>query len=280
MVEKIIDLYLNKKLSAYKISSILNISKDKVYYYLKKNNISRRSNSINSKKFFSDEYFFENIDSEEKAYWLGFIYADGFIISSRDAFGLSLSVKDESHIEKFLKSIKSNNKISRYFNNMGFEYSRIVIHSKKLKEDLIKNGCLENKTFLLKFPNIDKEYVRHFIRGYFDGDGSIIGYVRKPNPKNREINYRVSRAFNIDSKKQNILIEIQNFFSKHNIKTDINYIMRDDMYRLCTSSKEEIEKIFHLLYDDSNFYLNRKFNKFNYYVNTEVSQIITDHCNA
>ena len=63
MVEKIIDLYLNKKLSAYKISSILNISKDKVYYYLKKNNISRRSNSINSKKFFSDEYFFENIDS-------------------------------------------------------------------------------------------------------------------------------------------------------------------------------------------------------------------------
>ena len=52
------------------------------------------------------------------------------------------------------------------------------------------------------------------------------------------------------------------------------------MYRLCTSSKEEVEKIFHLLYDNSNFWLNRKFNKFNYYVNTEVSQIITDHRNA
>ena len=40
------------------------------------------------------------------------------------------------------------------------------------------------------------------------------------------------------------------------------------------------KKLFNLLYTDSNFYLNRKFKKFNYYVNTEVSQIITDHCNA
>ena len=55
---------------------------------------------------------------------------------------------------------------------------------------------------------------------------------------------------------------------------------RDDMYRLCTSSKGELIKIFNLLYIDSNFYLKRKFEKFNYYVNTEVSQIITDHRNA
>lgn len=52
------------------------------------------------------------------------------------------------------------------------------------------------------------------------------------------------------------------------------------MYRISTSSKKEVEKIFHLLYDNSNFYLSRKFDKFNYYVNTEVNQLITDHRNA
>ena len=52
------------------------------------------------------------------------------------------------------------------------------------------------------------------------------------------------------------------------------------MYRISTSFKKEVEKIFHLLYDNSNFYLSRKFNKFNYYVNTEVSQLIADHRNA
>lgn len=52
------------------------------------------------------------------------------------------------------------------------------------------------------------------------------------------------------------------------------------MFRLVTSSKDNVNKLFHLLYDEANFYLNRKFNKFNYYVNTEVSQLLIDHRNA
>lgn len=52
------------------------------------------------------------------------------------------------------------------------------------------------------------------------------------------------------------------------------------MYRVKTTSKKEIEKLFHFLYDDSYFYLSRKFKKFDYYVNTEVSQLIADHRNA
>ena len=64
------------------------------------------------------------------------------------------------------------------------------------------------------------------------------------------------------------------------IRTNKNYRTIDDMYRLVTSSESEVKKLFNLLYNDSNFYLKRKFDKFNYYVNTEVSQIITDHRNA
>ena len=97
---------------------------------------------------------------------------------------------------------------------------------------------------------------------------------------NREKNYRVSRAFNIDSKTKSILEDIQKYLKEQGIEVTINYIVRDSMYRLVTCSESEIRKLFNLLYNGSNFYLYRKFKKFNYYVNTEVSQIITDHCNA
>lgn len=70
------------------------------------------------------------------------------------------------------------------------------------------------------------------------------------------------------------------FFADHDIEINMNYIKRDTMYRLKTSSKKEIKKLFHLLYDNSNFYLTRKFNKFDCYVNTEVTQLIAENRNA
>jgi len=57
-------------------------------------------------------------------------------------------------------------------------------------------------------------------------------------------------------------------------------LIRDDMWRVSTSDKKEMKKIFNYLYKDAYFYMNRKFKKFNYYVNTEVNQLIADHRNA
>jgi hypothetical protein len=74
--------------------------------------------------------------------------------------------------------------------------------------------------------------------------------------------------------------EIKEFLFNYEINLNINYVKRDDLYRLVTASRGEVTKIFNFLYTDSNFYLQRKFDKFNYYVNTEVSQIIADHRNA
>lgn len=77
-----------------------------------------------------------------------------------------------------------------------------------------------------------------------------------------------------------MLSDIQKVLSKNDINVNINYLKRDDMYRISTSSKSEVSKLYHYLYNDANFYLSRKFNKFSYYVNTEVSQLIADHRNA
>ena len=177
--DKIVKMYTEDKISGCKISKELDISLYTVYSVLESKNIKRRSNSINSKKYKCNDNFFSIIDTEEKAYWLGFMYADGYIISDRDAIGLSLSTEDINHLEKFLASLNANNKISRYTNNINREYARVIIYSNKLKNDLISNGCLENKTFKLDFPNIDENLVRHFIRGYFDGDGSLSKHKTK-----------------------------------------------------------------------------------------------------
>lgn len=77
-----------------------------------------------------------------------------------------------------------------------------------------------------------------------------------------------------------MLNEFIKFFAKNNIKFNLNYLKRDDMYRMSTSSKKELQKIYNLLYKDSYFYLSRKFNKFNHYVNTEVTQLINEYRNA
>jgi len=130
---------------------------------------------------FNDTYF-ENIDTEDKSYWLGFFYADGYVRKRHDSgqFKLKLCKKDKNHIELFKTNIKSEHIITdgvEFFtkNNKKYksEYSLLNIYSLKLVDDLIKHGCVQNKTQKIRFPILKNELIQHFIRGYFDGDGCI-----------------------------------------------------------------------------------------------------------
>lgn len=139
---------------------------------LKRKGIKTEGNKHN---FPRDEFYFSNIDSKEKAYWLGFLYADGCVHSNSNE--ISITSKDRDHLEKFRKAIKSNNKIGesvdRRFSSLPKIY-HFSIKDKQLKSDLIKWGCVPNKSLsLTKIPNIPRDFVSHFIRGYFDGDGSL-----------------------------------------------------------------------------------------------------------
>lgn len=139
---------------------------------LKRKGIKTEGNKHN---FPRDEFYFSNIDSKEKAYWLGFLYADGCVHSNSNE--ISITLKDRDHLEKFRKAIKSNNKIGesidRRFSSLPKIY-HFSIRDKQLKSDLIKWGCVPNKSLsLTKIPNIPRDFVSHFIRGYFDGDGSL-----------------------------------------------------------------------------------------------------------
>lgn len=114
---------------------------------------------------------FETIDTEEKAYWLGFLYADGSVGSTDNRIELGLAEKDLSQAEKFKEFIGIPNKISYRPSTKSYRY---CFKSIPCKQDLIKQGCVPKKSLILKFPTeeqVPKYLIRHFIRGYFDGDG-------------------------------------------------------------------------------------------------------------
>ena len=127
---------------------------------------------------------FDSIDSEEKAYWLGFIFADGYIGNTpiRDDkknvynFELSLQLSDVHHLEKFRNFISYEKPVT-----VDTYRCRILVANKHFWRQLNKLGCIPRKSLKLKFPKITifKEIglIRHFIRGYFDGDGCISRYV-------------------------------------------------------------------------------------------------------
>jgi len=131
------------------------------------------------RKYNVDDDFFENINNEYNAYVLGFIYADGCVHSERNTFSISLQNKDENILTKMKHCMNSNNPIlkhkSRYSEKYKYiEKCKLSITSKKIIDDLKFIGCVNNKSNNLIFPTkIENEHIRHFMRGYFDGDGTV-----------------------------------------------------------------------------------------------------------
>lgn len=243
------------------------------------------TNHISNRRIRHD--IFSKIETELQAYLLGFYAADGNINEKRKTFRIHLQ-KQDSELVYLYKDIISPD--ARTFTveehkttgRNGQEVNAhksfgVDITSAKLCTDLVNLGIGYNKSYSdLHIPEMPENLVRHFIRGYFDGDGCITIWLSKEKGKSD----RVRGKFDICAKSASILNEFIKFFATHNIKINLNYLKRDDMYRISTSSKKELEKIYNILYKDSNFYLSIKFNKFDHYVNTEVTQLIAEYRNA
>lgn len=124
-----------------------------------------------NRKYAVNEQYFDVIDSEEKAYWLGFIFADGY--NSNDELTINLSVKDVSHLEHFKKALAADNPIAHKENaKVSFR-----VASRHMCTSLSMLNCVRNKTFTLEPPNLASDMIPHFVRGFFDGDGCI--YLNK-----------------------------------------------------------------------------------------------------
>ena len=120
-----------------------------------------------------NEEYFKKIDTEHKAYWLGYLMADGSMNKECTKLTLNLSKNDECMLEILKKDLNSSSTI-KYSTNNGFDYARLMIGSQKMCKDLIYHGIVPKKSGKEILPDtIPKKLIRHFIRGFIDGDGSI-----------------------------------------------------------------------------------------------------------
>lgn len=264
----IISLY-KQGLSYQKICDREHFSVSTISRICKSAGISRTI-SESHKIYHCNADYFHVINNEHKAYWLGFLAADGYILNAQkynnDGVGLSLMRSDKHHIEKFLKDINSDHKIHDYISD-GFggkhPYSRVIIKEQRMVNDLISHGVVRNKTTILKFPTEDQvsnEFIYDYMRGYFDGNGSF----KKAGQQNR--GYKVN------------LLSTKEFLKGFEKKLNIHYpIVKSkpwitvNNYQIDFGGFYNVMNIMTPLYENATIYLDRKYARYK-----EMEEILLD----
>jgi len=138
------------------------------------------------------------------AYVLGFLMADGYVFTNpRGSNYFGFSSTDKEIIVKIRTILKSNHKIGvRRRSNSKWKISYVLqIGSKKVVNELKKFGIVQNKSLIIDFPkNIPRRFLKHFVRGYFDGDGGVsFGFYLQKN--RRKLSCVFATRFSSGSKK-------------------------------------------------------------------------------
>lgn len=155
----------------YEVASKFGIDHSSVYHLLKQRNIPRRSHRLAF-----DQNFFNRIDTEDKAYFLGYLYADGYHYDKKYVIKIFLHPKDKIILQRFSDMLSYQGEIKLDRRKSGREYYGLVLNSKIFSEDCNKLGLTRKKSKTLTLPSFDQvpeHLFHHFIRGYFDGDGWI-----------------------------------------------------------------------------------------------------------
>ena len=184
---ELFEMFKKGKYSGNQLTNYFPISQVAINGLLRRNGYDAKSASELKRKYPIVEDFFDDINTEEKAYILGLLYADGYNDTNRNSVSLGLKETDREVLDKITVLIQPTKPL-QYINtqNNGFKNSqnqyRLVMESRKISQRLIELGCGKAKTHNLVFPTgtqVPKYLQRHFIRGYFDGDGSVSGDKQK-----------------------------------------------------------------------------------------------------
>lgn len=249
---EITNLY-KKGLSTIQIANKCNCSASNISDILKRMGCKIRSESVRNRIYPINETFFDIIDIQEKAYFLGILYADGYNNADRGSIALTLVENDKEILVK-LNNLLQPTKPLQYIKlkNRNNVY-RLNIDNKYISQKLSELGCVQAKTFKIIFPEwLDEKLYPHFIRGYFDGDGCIT------NGKNP--------AFSIVGTEQ-FLIEIQNILIRELGLNKTKFQKRhkerkNNITSLICAGRNNCQKIYNYLYENSRIFLERKQKKF------------------
>lgn len=243
-------LYVEDKISISKIAKICNCSICKVQKYLKKYNITRtnqESKEIRSQNNMINSDWFCEINNAEKAYWLGFLMADGSISKDNYTCRLILAQKDEKHLSRFGDifglTVKNGERHDSRTKNI-YHYSSIIISNKYLVSQLISLGMTNNKTYRLNldvFENVPDIFKRDFIRGYFDGDGTARG-----------------NKIEFVSCSEKFLRLLGDYIVNELCIDKYSLYKRNNVTRITWYRNNNLKKFYKWMYEDSDLYLKRK----------------------
>lgn len=252
--------------SVQQLSDEYNISTDNLNNRIANNKWTKTKRKTH---YYCDETYFDTIDTEHKAYWLGFLFADGYITSKKykekhgeesQCVGFSISTKDIEMFVKFRTDLKTNypvhfysHKINQSFNS-STKMARILITSQHMVDSLKKLGMVENKTLVSQFPKMPNNLIPHFIRGYSDGDGSIAKYITKNNEN--------KCSWKITSTKE-MCLSILKYLHKENLKIHQKFPERQkNNWTLSICGNQQVPKLLSIIYKDATIFLQRKYNKY------------------
>lgn len=221
-----------------------------------------------------NEHFFDEVDSEIKAYWLGYLAADGtirvrdkatkdgYVRNRGNSIHLKLSTADEEHLKKF-RDVVCPNSVLKYSTSIittrkgtisKSENVILNLYSNYIVSQIIDKGVGPRKTFTLGKPNIDEKYIKHYIRGFFDGDGCCCVGKRKGKLRNELLVVKYTFAC--------ASVKLRTFISEELKKTlDIDTSTYGNITLSILGGLTASKKFFHYLYDDATIYLERKYNK-------------------
>lgn len=232
----------------------------KVRTILDAHNIPRRNKSESIKvrnvvlrKYHFNENYFKNMNPNV-AYVLGFLAADGTISSKSNCLKITVAERDSELLEKFKEEFEYDGKVKHNVNNKGYSIATLEINSAIYKEDLKKYNIVPNKTFTFSIPDtIPNEFLIDFIRGYWDGDGTICTAGKS------------AIRSSLCSARKETLEQILNFLEdKYNIpKVSVQTTMRKNPLYYIQYSNNSTKKLFKAFYyKEELLYLKRKYEKF------------------
>jgi len=257
--KEICELYASGE-SSNKIAAKLQLSKSSVKKTLKNYGVVIRNASFSHQIYEVNGNIFENIDSHEKAYWIGFLTADGTITGGR--LKLALAIKDIKHLQAFKKFMESTHPILTYKQLQGktsvvknkekdYYYAIIGFSNKKLIQDLSKYSVTKRKSFTVKFgQNIPNKYMCSYMAGLVDGDGFI-------TISNNNIHFGFVSHEKFAQDFQNYLMKVCDLQE--------NKLADHENVRCVRYAGKQVKRILKFLYSDTPIFLERKKSKLNFF---------------
>lgn len=254
LTEGIIKLYTVDKWSMNKISQLYSISDLTVKRILVENNIEIKKRNLN---YTVRENLFEKIQTEEDAYWLGFLYADGNVKKVGNSISLDLAEKDRDMVEKFREYCQLTKELSKHVikrNDREYVSYNCNFSNEKIKNNLINLGCYPNKSLILECPTeeqVPQHLFHHFVRGYCDGDG-FLRWKTDKEERRRDLVILGTEKFLED------MATRMGWNNLCNIKKDGTC----QNFRLESYKGDNIYKMMQDMYIDATIYMERKYDNY------------------